>query len=198
MKVLIVNGSPRMQKNSYNIARYIAGIMEKNGVDHEIIDVVKLDMTPCIGCGVCSRTGVCFKNDESTSTVKKFDPSDATIVVSPIYFNSISGQLKMFIDRFQSLYASKYDLKKPAIDRSKKRFGAFIAVGGSKGYEDQFTSAELIMDLYFKVINTRFIEKLRIPDSDRVNAWEDKETLDEIERISLRIIEEMKNVKQQG
>ncbi|MZQ76110.1 MAG: flavodoxin family protein [Peptoclostridium sp.] len=198
MKVLIVNGSPRLQKNSYNIARYIAGIMEKNGVDHEIIDVARLDMTPCIGCGVCSRTGVCFKNDESTSTVKKFDPSDATIIVSPIYFNSVSGQLKMFIDRFQSLYASKYDLKQPAIDRSKKRFGAFIAVAGAKGYEDQFTSAELIMDLFFKVINTKLIEMLRIPDSDRVNAWEDKATLDEIERISLRVIEEARKVKLEG
>ena len=45
-------------------------------------------------------------------------------------------------------------LKKPSIDRGKKRIGMYIAVGGANPYETQFKGGQIVMDFFFKSINT--------------------------------------------
>ena len=73
-----------------------------------------------------------------TPMYEMFDKAKGVIVINPVNFDCITAKLKTLVDRTQAIYASKYILKKPSIDRNKKRIGMYIAVGGSTNYETQF------------------------------------------------------------
>ena len=72
------------------------------------------------------------------------------------------------------------------IDRSRKRAGMYIAVGGSKDV-DQFDGGDIVMDFFFKSINSRSVKNIRIPDSDEVSYVESEELIENIEKIYRRI-----------
>lgn len=191
MSLIIVNGSPRKKGNSQYILEFIKSLLERQGAEYEVIDVKSMDLSYCTGCGGCNKTGWCVIKDDGVEFHKKFDESDATIVISPIYYNSITAQLKTIVDRMQALYASKYVLEKPTIDRQKARYGAFIAVAGDTPYENQFIGADLIMDMFFKVINTSWIEKLHIEHTDARFIDEREEDLKRIEKIVMNILDKI-------
>ena len=46
--------------------------------------------------------------------------------------STLSGQLKIFIDRFQCWWQAKYQLKKPKVTLEMGKLGYFISVGAMK------------------------------------------------------------------
>ena len=64
MKVLLVNGSPHKEGCTYTALKEVAGALEKNGVETEIMWLGVDALAGCIGCGSCARTGEgCFRKD---------------------------------------------------------------------------------------------------------------------------------------
>ncbi|WFD09190.1 flavodoxin family protein [Tepidibacter hydrothermalis] len=169
MKFLIINASPRKGKNCYIISDYVADILYDNDIEYEMINIWDMDIEYCNACGYCDKTGVCHKTDDMSHMYKKFDESDGTILISPVYFDGVPAKLKSLIDRTQSFFASKYILKRPSIDRNKKRLGMFIHVGGSKPYKTQFMGGQITVDFLFKSINTKLIHNYYISNTDDVD-----------------------------
>ena len=126
----------------------------------------------CNACGFCEKTGYCRIKDEMTPMYEIFNKSKGTIVVSPVYFDSVTAKLKTLVDRTQAFYASKYILKKPSIDRSKKRIGMYIAVGGANPYDTQFKGGQIVMDFFFKSINTKLMYNLYLNNTDDLESRE--------------------------
>ena len=129
----------------------------------------------CNACGFCEKTGYCKIKDEMTPMYEIFNKSKGTIVVSPVYFDSVTAKLKTLVDRTQAFYASKYILKKPSIDRSKKRIGMYIAVGGANPYDTQFKGGQIVMDFFFKSINTKLMYNLYLNNTDDLESRENTE-----------------------
>lgn len=173
-EILIINGSPRNNKNCGTIASEIKFKLDKKGLRSKIFNIYNMDIEYCTACGFCNKTGYCKFNDEMTPMYKYFDNSKGTIVISPVYFDSISAKVKTFVDRTQAIYASKYILKKSSIDRSKKRTGMYIAVGGSDSYDSQFKGGQVVMDFFFKSINTKLLHNIYLNGTDNV-AYVDNE-----------------------
>ena len=102
MKVLALNGSPRMKASStYHIlAPFLEG-MEAAGAVTEVIHIRRLHLKPCIGCYTCwVRTpGVCIYKDGMTDALEKFNHADMVIFGTPLYHFTMSGIMKDFIDR---------------------------------------------------------------------------------------------------
>ncbi|MGL5694974.1 MAG: flavodoxin family protein, partial [Peptostreptococcaceae bacterium] len=92
-----------------------------------------------------------------------------------IYFDSVSAKVKTVVDRTQAFYASKYVLKKPSIDRSKKRLGMYISVGGASSYDTQFKGGQIVMDFFFKSINTKLVHNLYLNQTDEVTSEDNLE-----------------------
>ena len=63
MKVLLVNGSGHEKGCTYTALEEVAGALEKNGIETEIIQVGVQPIAGCIGCGACIKTGKCFRED---------------------------------------------------------------------------------------------------------------------------------------
>jgi multimeric flavodoxin WrbA len=100
MKITGIQGSPRGRHSSTLklLDSALAGAQE-NGAEIEIIDITKAQIKYCKGCASCYRTSKCVQPDDFNVVFDKILASDGLVVASPVYFNSVSAQLKTFIDR---------------------------------------------------------------------------------------------------
>lgn len=175
IEVLIINASPRKNKNCFFISDIISSKLKERNIISKIFNVYDMNIEYCNACGFCEKTGYCRIKDEMTPMYEIFNKSKGTIVVSPVYFDSVTAKLKTLVDRTQAFYTSKYILKKPSIDRSKKRIGMYIAVGGANPYDTQFKGGQIVMDFFFKSINTKLMYNLYLNNTDDLESRENTE-----------------------
>lgn len=175
IEVLIINASPRKNKNCFFISNIISSKLKERNINYKMFNIYDMNIEYCNACGFCEKTGYCRIKDEMTPMYEIFNKSKGTIVVSPVYFDSVTAKLKTLVDRTQAFYASKYILKKPSIDRSKKRIGMYIAVGGSNSYDTQFKGGQIVMDFFFKSINTKLMYNLYLNNTDDLTSRENIE-----------------------
>ena len=192
--IIIINGSPRRSKNCSKIIENITKKLDENNIAYEVENIYKMNIDYCTACGYCERTGKCVIKDDMTHLYKDFDNSLGTIVVSPMFFQSISTKVITVVDRTQAFYSSKYILKKPSIDTKKERRGMFIAVGGQPEYENQFLGGQIVMDLFFKSINTKLIENVYMSNSDEVPYDENEEFQRELNESIDNYMKEIKSI----
>ncbi len=108
MKVLLINGSPRSNGNTYRALSEVASALQADGVETEIISIGKRAVQGCIACGMCGREGRCtFRDDLYTQVWRSVkDGIDGLIVGSPVYYGGPNGSLCALLDRvFYSLGA---------------------------------------------------------------------------------------------
>lgn len=168
-QVLAIYGSPRQKSNSSqlveSILRGIRSIQGDVAIQHVFLR--EMEIKHCTACDGCHRKAGCVIRDDMQELYPAFDRADLVIVASPIYFNSVSALLKSMVDRCQAIWASKYVLKTPLIDRNKRRLGVFVAAAGNPAEFAEFTPAERVMELFFKAINTAYFDHLFVDHTDR-------------------------------
>jgi multimeric flavodoxin WrbA len=95
MKVLLINGSPRKEGNTYAALSEIARQLERQGIDSEIAWIGNKPVRGCIACGTCKQQGnnrCVFDDDVCNTFIAKMETSDALIIGSPVYYGQPSGQ----------------------------------------------------------------------------------------------------------
>lgn len=71
----------------------------------EKIQLREQRITPCTGCGICDSPGSqCIQKDDMPMILEKMIRADVLVMATPVYFYSVSGQMKSFIDRTCSRY----------------------------------------------------------------------------------------------
>jgi len=103
MKVLLVNGSPKKNGCTNRALEEIASELKKNGIDSEIFWVGAKAIQGCTGCLACKK-GKCPYDDGVNAFVEKAKTANGFIFGSPVYFASIAGDLKSFMDRLFFAY----------------------------------------------------------------------------------------------
>lgn len=97
--ILILEGSPRVGGNSDILTdEFIKGAKE-SGHNCEKIYLHKLHMEFCLGCLACQETHKCVIDDDVSEVLDKMVNADVIVMASPVYYYSMSGQMKTFIDR---------------------------------------------------------------------------------------------------
>lgn len=99
-KVLILSGSPRRGGNSDTLCdEFLKGAVAA-GNQVEKIFISEKKISPCSGCYFCKNAGGrCAINDDMGEILQKILDADVLVLSSPVYFYSISAQLKAVIDR---------------------------------------------------------------------------------------------------
>ena len=99
-KVLILSGSPRKGGNSDILCdEFLKGAVDA-GNEVEKIFVAEKNISMCTGCYFCkNHGGRCVFNDDMGDILQKIIDCDVLVLSSPVYFYSISAQLKAVIDR---------------------------------------------------------------------------------------------------
>lgn len=125
MKVILVNGSPRMNGCTYTALKIIAERLEQNGIEAKIFQLGAKPIGGCVACGYCSKAGKCFQNDLVNEVAAEMDTADGLIIGSAVHYASASGSATSFMDRlFYSSPASRFRMKFGASVVSCRRGGA--------------------------------------------------------------------------
>src|SRR3989338_7459461 len=168
MKVLGLSGSPRKGGNTDTLLDKALEGTEAAGAAAEKIVLNDLNFCPCQECGGCARTGICVVKDDMQAVYEKLQDADAVIIASPIFFGSVSAQVKMMIDRFQCLWIAKYILKNSVMSKKGRR-GIFLAVAASHRKEF-FENAKKIIRIFFKTLDIEYAGELFSAGVDKKNA----------------------------
>lgn len=107
MKVLVLNGSPRVNGNTSLALEEMRKIFEAEGVEVEIEQVGNMDIRGCIACGHCFETGKCVFNDIVNELAPKFEEADGLVIASPVYYASANATLIACLDRL--FYSTHFD-----------------------------------------------------------------------------------------
>lgn len=101
MRVLLINGSPRNEGNTFLALSEIAKTLNEEGVETVIVGIGKKAVQGCIACGMCGRTGRCTFNDDLYGKIFSIikDGIDGLIVGSPVYYGGPNGSVCALMDR---------------------------------------------------------------------------------------------------
>ena len=141
VNVLIVKGSPREKGNSAALADQVAAGAATAGALVDTVYLHGMDIQPCDGCDFCqdaTDTG-CVIDDDMQSLYPKIREADAVVYASPIYWFTVSAQMKLFIDRCYALggesdYAAEHAL-------AGKRIGIVLTYGDDDPYNSGAVNA---------------------------------------------------------
>ena len=156
-------GSPRLKGNTDLLLDAALEAARGAGAAVEKVVVDRLKIAPCKEYYGCERDGNCVIRDDMDDIYGKLLEADAVIVASPIFFYSVSAQLKALIDRCQALWMRRYVLKNLG---EKRRKGAFIAVGATRG-ERLFEGPVLTVKYFFQAINADYTGELLVRGVDK-------------------------------
>lgn len=174
------------------------------GAETQMIDTIKLDIKPCIGCGSCSRkleSGKgqieCCQKDDYEMLSDAVLAADAIIVAAPVYVLAPTGQFKNFVDRFGPAHDKAYMLFENELrkdtggeelnpDCLKRHLVSYISVGGAT--TPHWVSYGIPgMNLFGMSLNMKVVDQLDaygayVPDIQ-------KKLLEKSKHIGTRIVE---------
>ncbi len=137
MKVLILNGSPRVGGNTTTALSEMEKVFLEEGIEVECVQVGNLAVRGCIACYSCKKNGKCTFDDIVNELAPKFQECDGLVVGSPVYYASANSTLVAVLDRlFYSVPFSK-----------TMKVGASVAVGRRGGCSSTFDE----LNKYFTV-----------------------------------------------
>lgn len=101
--VLIVGGSPRKDGNSELLCKEFARGAKEAGHQTEYLSLAGKKIGFCIACGACAN-GTCPQKDDAAEIIQKMLAADVIVLATPVYFYTMSAQLKALIDRSVMVY----------------------------------------------------------------------------------------------
>lgn len=123
MKVLLINGSPRVGGNTSIALGEMEKIFQQGGIQVETVQVGNKAIRGCVACLSCMENGKCVFDDLVNETAPKFAEADGLVIASPVYYASANGTLISFIDRL--FYSTPFD--------KTMKVGAAVAVARRGG-----------------------------------------------------------------
>ncbi|MBR1749355.1 MAG: flavodoxin family protein [Ruminococcus sp.] len=139
MKVLILNGSPRVGGNTSLAVKEIAAELERQGVESEIVQIGNKPIRGCIACNSCKQKGCCVFDDEVNKLAPKFEEADGLIAATPVYYASANATLIACLDRL--FYSTSFD--------KTMKVGAAVTVARRGGCSATFDE----INKYFAISN---------------------------------------------
>ena len=166
MKVLGINGSPRIGGNTDILLEKALEGAASGGAETEKIVLNELRIAPCQEQEYenINDEGLSVVDDDIQIIFRKIEEADALILASPIFFGSLSAQTKTMIDRFQCVWLAKNMLKKDVFSPGKT--GGFICVEATLR-EDFFDNARSIVRHFFATIGVSYRGEAFCPGLDK-------------------------------
>ncbi len=138
-KVLILSSSPRKGGNSDILCDEFAKGAIASGHSVEKVFLRDKKINYCTGCGLCNSNNYsgCSQKDDMEEILNKMIGSDVIVMATPVYFYTLSAQMKTLIDRCCARYtkiinkefyfiATAADGNKQALERTFECFRGFL------------------------------------------------------------------------
>jgi multimeric flavodoxin WrbA len=151
-RIVILKGSPRERGNSAVLADQVAEGAKAAGALVESIYLHSMDIRPCDACDEChdGHEG-CIIEDDMQQLYPKLVAADAIVIASPIYWFTISAQLKLCIDRWYGLETPKGNAL------AGKQIGIVLTYGDSDPYTSGAINAIHTFEHIFRYMHSEIV-----------------------------------------
>lgn len=136
MKVTGICGSPRSGGNTEILLKTALAVLEKQGIETELLPLAGLTIKHCTACMACRNSPRCVLDDDFTPIFEKMVKSDGFIFGSPVYFGAATSELTALINRAGFVSRHNGNL-------FQRKVGGAVVVARRAGHN--FTLAELLM-----------------------------------------------------
>jgi multimeric flavodoxin WrbA len=130
MKVLLVNGSPHKEGNTFTALSEIAKQLNNQDIESEIVWIGSKPVRGCTDCCICRKKdlGRCvFDDDMCNIIIDKMSESDAIVLGSPVYYGQPAGQLLSLQQRMLFSGVKSFENKPAAVVCVCRRGGSSAA-----------------------------------------------------------------------
>ena len=140
-RIIIVKGSPRKNGNSAILATQVAAGAEAAGAEVESFYLHGLDIQPCDACDACQGVADldCIIEDDMQILYPKLWEADAIVCASPVYWFTVSAQMKLFMDRCYGMGDDTDEPEEHAL--AGKRIGIVLTYGGDDPFDSGAVNA---------------------------------------------------------
>ena len=153
MKVLVINGSPKEKSDTMCLTNaFLKGLNKENKFDVHIIDMIKKNVKPCLGCFRCWKgdSGECVIQDDQKEIMDEYKDADIVIYSFPLYSYAMPSHLKAFVDRL--IPFNKMTMKDvngrmvhvPRVDLSNQK-RLFIVGSGFPNFEGNYDGLDIMI-----------------------------------------------------
>ena len=156
-KVLLINGSPRKNGNTFVALSEAARTLEQHGIETEIVQIGVKPVRGCIACTQCKtrQLGRCVFDDDICNRIsEKMAQADGLIVGSPVYYGQPNGAVMSLIQRmFYS--AGALFANKPAASVCVCRRGGATAAFQTMNMPFEMMNMPLVTSQYWNIVYGR-------------------------------------------
>lgn len=130
MKVIGILGSPRIGGNSDILLSQALAGAKQAGADVEKIVLDRKNISGCKDCKKCNKMGVCAIKDDMALVQKDILEAYAIIHSTPVYFWSMTAQMKAYLDRWCVFFDAEWKWQKIYYPKMRgKRIGLITVCG---------------------------------------------------------------------
>lgn len=149
--ILIINSTNRRGGNSQILAEQFAKGVKDSGNNVQTINLRDLNLKFCMGCLACQKIGKCVLNDDQNALLPIVKNADVIVFATPVYYYSMCGQLKTFLDRLNPLYGQENKFKDVyllATSADTDKCAMDGTIKGVQGWIDCFDGVQLCGVVY--------------------------------------------------
>jgi len=179
MKIIAINGSPRKTWNTATLLQHALDGAAGQGAETELIHLYDLDYKGCTSCFACKLKdgksyGRCILRDDLTPVLYRIASADALILGSPLYFGTVTGEMRCFMERLMFPYLVYARPPQSLFERKiPTAFVYTMNVGEGMihevGYDVHFKTNESVLERLFGSCESFFsYETLQFEDYSKV------------------------------
>lgn len=188
MLVVGVVGSPRTGKNTDTLVDQVLQGAVSRGAEIEKIYLNDLAIRPCQACPRQSENQFCNLKDDMDIVYNRLETADGIVLGSPVYYETVTAQTKVMIDRCGCLTEMNRledgrAVFHPRLHKVKK--GVFIGVADMSS---SFSPTLAVVRMFFKNANIQMVEEILINRSESRPAAEQSELLKWAFEIGTRLV----------
>ena len=161
MKVLLINGSPHEKGCTYTALCEVAGQLEKEGIQTQLLHIGSGDVRGCTACGGCSGTGRCvFGDDLVNEAIEQMEQADGLVISAPVHYASPAGAMLSFLDRMFYAGGGSFAHKPGACVVSARRAGTTASLDVLSKYMS-ISQMPLVSSHYWNMVHGNNPEQVR-------------------------------------
>jgi len=199
-KLLSISASPvEGSSTDFLLKRIAAAVVKGLGGDeyaqNMLVRLNDMKFIPCQACGESPAPKYCLFDDDLTPLYEQLVSCNCLLFGSPVYFDSVSAQAKMFIDRCNCFRPPDYDNVDPEhnfIRRLESSIpGAMVLVGGERGWIEGARRVVVGFFKWVEVVNEGVLIYRSRDFTKTGTAADDPAILTEADRLGAQLAEKI-------
>jgi multimeric flavodoxin WrbA len=156
-RIIVLKGSPREKGNSATLAEHLVKGAREAGAEVESFYLHGMDIQACDACYTCQGVAGldCIVEDDMQILYPKLWEADAVVYASPVYWFSVSAQLKLAIDRCFGMGGDTDDFANHAL--VGKQIGVILTYGDDDPFDSGAVNALRMFQDIFRYIPAEIV-----------------------------------------